>query len=80
MKRKVIYAEKYKPFSVQAMSDEISEVAANYSVAYVVEQGEIELPASYDHQRRQFVTVRFERILTPPQADTEAARRSGETP
>ena len=58
----IIYAEKYKPRAAAVMKHEASAIAENADQSYVVEQGEMELPA-LGKQRRVFSVIRFERII-----------------
>ena len=57
-----IYAERYKPRQAAAMRNQTIAIAEDADCAYVVEQGEIEIPA-LDKQRRVFSVIRFERII-----------------
>lgn len=57
-----IYGEKYKPRKVPAMPHQTVAIAQEADAAYVVEQGEMEIP-SLGKQRRMFSVIRFERII-----------------
>lgn len=62
MRVTTIYAEKYRPRAAAVMSHEAVHIATTADQAYVVEQGEMEIP-SLGKQRRVFSVIRFERII-----------------
>ena len=62
MRTVIIYAEKYKPRQAVVLPHETKRVAEEADAAWVVEQGEVELPG-LSKQRRLFSVIRFEKIV-----------------
>lgn len=63
MRRRVLYAEKYKPFANIVTTAQAQAIVTD-SVAgcWCLEQGTVEIP-EFDGQHRQFIVLRLERIV-----------------